>query len=218
MDRVMKDEHSGPMASAQDITERKLVEEALRASEIRYRRLFESAKDGILILNAETGMVVDVNPFLVDLLGMSHDAFLGKKIWELGFFKDIVANQDKFTELRQKEYIRYDDKALEASDGRRIEVEFVSNVYLVNHHKVVQCNIRDMTERKRAAAAVRRSEENYRALVRTAQDGFWLLDAHGRFLDVNLAYCNLTGYSRERLLAMRIPDLEAAESPEQVQR
>ena len=104
----------------------------LRASEVRYRRLFEAAKDGILILDAETGMVVDVNPFLVQLLGISKEAFLGKKIWELGFFKDIVANYDHFKELQEEEYIRYDDKPLKTADGRRIDVEFVSNVYQVD--------------------------------------------------------------------------------------
>jgi PAS domain S-box-containing protein len=124
-------------------------EELLRASEARYRRLFEAAKDGVLILDAETGVVVDVNPFLVQLLGLSKEALLGNRIWELGFFKDIVANYDYFKELQEKQYIRYEDKPLETADGRRIDVEFVSNVYQVNHQKVIQCNIRDITERKR---------------------------------------------------------------------
>ena len=100
-------------------------------------------------------MVVDVNPFLVELLGFSREAFLGKKVWELGFFKDIVANQDNFTELQQKGYVRYEDMALETCNGQRREVEFVSNVYLVNHHKVIQCNIRDISERKRAAEKIK---------------------------------------------------------------
>lgn len=100
--------------------------EALRASELRYRRLFESAKDGILILDAGTGMVVDVNPFLIELLGISHDAFLGRKIWELGIFKDVAANEAKFAELQAQEYVRYEDLPLETADGRQIAVEFVS--------------------------------------------------------------------------------------------
>ena len=97
-------------------------EEALRTSELRYRRLFESAKDGILILDADTGMVVDVNPFLIALLGYSREQFLEKAIWELGFFKDIVANKASFEELWETKYIRYADKPLEAADGRRINV------------------------------------------------------------------------------------------------
>ncbi len=131
-----------------DITERKLTEAALIASEIRYRRLFESAKDGILILDAETGMIVDVNPFLIELLGYSKEQFIEKEVWNIGFFKDIVANKDKFLELQQKEYVRYEDLPLEAENGRKINVEFVSNVYLVDNHKVIQCNIRDITKRK----------------------------------------------------------------------
>jgi PAS domain S-box-containing protein len=129
---------------------RKRAEEALSVAEIRYRRLFEMAKDGILILDAETGMIVDVNPFLVEMLGFSHEQFLGKKIWEIGFFKDIVKNKINFLELQQKEYIRYEDLPLETADGRRIDVEFISNVYWVDHQKVIQCNIRDITERKQA--------------------------------------------------------------------
>jgi PAS domain S-box-containing protein len=134
--------------------------EALLASEVRYRRLFEAAQDGILILDAETGIVVDVNPFLVKLLGFPREAFLGKEVWELGFFKDIVANRDNFSKLQEKEYIRYDDKPLETSDGRRVEVEFVSNVYWVNHHKVIQCNIRDISERK----ALEEQRPSFRAM------------------------------------------------------
>jgi len=133
--------------------------EAMRASEARYRRLFETAQNGILILDAGTGMVVDVNPFLVKLLGFSRQQFLGKKIWELGFAKDIIANQAGFAELQEKKYVRYEDMPLETADGRRIDVEFVSNVYEVNHHPVVQCNICDISERKMAKDALRRRSE-----------------------------------------------------------
>jgi PAS domain S-box-containing protein len=137
-----------------DLTDRKRAEQAMRDSEVQYRRLFETAKDGILILDAETGIIVDVNPFLVEMLGYSHEQLLGKRIWELGLFKDVVANQANFVSLQQQEYIRYEDLPLETISGQRRNVEFVSNVYQVDHHKVIQCNIRDITERKRAQEAL----------------------------------------------------------------
>ena len=160
------------------ITERKRAEEMLMASEVRYRRLFEAARDGILILDAETGMIVDVNPFLIKLLGFSHAEFLGKKIWELGFLKDVFASQANFAELQWKKYIRYENLPLETADGRQIEVEFVSNVYQVNHSKVIQCNIRDITERKRAeqeiAMLARFPAENPNPILRVEPNGMIL--------------------------------------------
>jgi PAS domain S-box-containing protein len=133
-----------------DQTAERAAQDALQASELRYRRLFEAAKDGILIVAAETGIVLDVNPFLADLLGFTRVQVVGKTLWELGFLKDVAANQAKFAELCREQYVRYENLPLEAADGRRLDVEFVSNVYRVDHRQVIQCNIRDNTERRRA--------------------------------------------------------------------
>lgn len=127
-------------------------------SEMRYRRLFEAAQDGILILNADTGAVTDVNPFLMTMLGYTHGEFIGKKLWEVGAFKDITASQDAFEALQKNKYIRYKDLPLRTKDGRLVQVEFVSNVYLVNDEKVIQCNIRDITEYKQAQDALLKSQ------------------------------------------------------------
>jgi PAS domain S-box-containing protein len=132
-------------------------EQAIRASELSYRRLFEAAKDGILILEADTGRISDVNPFLLEMLGFSHDEMVGKPIWELGPFKDIVSNKAKFEQLQQDGYVRYEDLPLETRDGRRIAVEFVSNVYHADDRNVIQCNIRDITARRQAEERLKAS-------------------------------------------------------------
>ncbi|MBN1431546.1 MAG: PAS domain-containing protein, partial [Methanomicrobiaceae archaeon] len=141
--------------NGRDITGRKLAEETQQASEIRYRRLFETAQDGILILDAETGQIVEVNPYFIKMLGFSREQFLGKKIWEIGLFKDILANKENFEKLQKKKYMRYENLPIQTAEGMTIAVEFVSNVYKVNEKKVIQCNIRDITERKLAENQIR---------------------------------------------------------------
>ena len=121
-------------------------EKTLHESEISNRSFFESAKEGILILDVDTGKIVDVNPYLIRLLGYSKEQFIEKAIWEIGFFKDIIANKDKFLELQQKEFIRYENLPLETAEGKKINVEFISNVFTVNNNKVIQCFIREIND------------------------------------------------------------------------
>jgi two-component system CheB/CheR fusion protein len=149
--RTTDDRIDGLVITLIDITIAKKLEievgkanEKLAVSETRYRNIFEMAKDGIILLEAETGKIVDVNPFLIELLGYSKEQFVEKSIWQIGFLKDIVANKDKFIELQQKEIVRYENLPLETSEGRKINVEFVSNVYLVANVKVIQCFIREI--------------------------------------------------------------------------
>ena len=150
------------LLAIEDITDRRQVEAAMKVSEVRYRRLFQSAKDGILILDAESGKVIDANPFMTALLGYTHDEFLGKELWEIGLFRDINENRAAYRELQEKGYVRYEHLPLENRNGHKIEVEFVSNVYAENEQQVVQCNIRDITERSRLQ---RLTQEQAAALV-----------------------------------------------------
>ena len=143
------------LLAIEDVTERRRAAEALALSEVRYRRLFETAQDGILLVDPDTRRIFDANPFLTDLLGYSHDDLVGKELWEIGLFRDIESNKAAFRTLQEKGYIRYEDLPLRTHDGRGIEVEFVSNVYDVGDTRVIQCNIRDVTDRKRAEDALR---------------------------------------------------------------
>ena len=143
------------------------ADDALRASELSYRRLFEAAQDGILILDVGTGRITDVNPFLIKLLGFSRVEMLGKTVGELSPFKDIVTNQVMLERLQEHGYVRYENLPLETIDGRNIAVEFVCNVYQAGDKKVIQCNIRDITERKKAELQVNQELER-RVIERTA--------------------------------------------------
>jgi PAS domain S-box-containing protein len=147
------------VAIKHDITEKTLAQVALQASELRYRRLFESAQDGILILDADSGHIVDVNPFLIEMLGYSREDFLDKELWQLGFFKDMVDSKVAFVELQEQGFIRYDDLPLKTRDGTVKQVEFVSNSYLVDGSRVIQCNIRNITEHKRAEKALKETNQ-----------------------------------------------------------
>lgn len=126
----------------------------IRFSEMRYRRLFESARDGILILNATTAEIEDVNPFLIEMLSYTREEFLEKKLWEISSFKDTKLNINVFKELQETKYIRYDDLPLETKDGRQISVEFVSNLYECDGIDIIQCNIRDNSKRNLAEIAL----------------------------------------------------------------
>ena len=177
------------------VSETAQLERSLRNSELRYRRLFESAQDGILILDAQTGSISDVNPYLIAMLGYSREEFVEKKLWEVGSFRDVEASRNSFLALQKDQFIRYDNLPLKTKDGNLIQVEFVSNVYLVGDEKVIQCNIRDVSDRKRAEAALRAKQEAHWSLIENLEDHWSLIKqlpvgvvVHGP--DTRIVLCN----------------------------
>ena len=187
------------------------MEDTLRDSELRYRRLFETAQDAILILDFDTGKILDVNPYLMGMLGYSHEEFIEKYLWEVSPFKDTALNKEAFAKLQQAGYVRYEDLPLETSDGRSIAVEFVSNSYPVSGKTFIQCNIRDITERKnvqkKAEQALKESEQRYRALFEESIDGVYSVLRDGEITDANASFCELFGYTREAMIGKDIREL-----------
>ena len=134
-----------------DVSYQRRAEHEWELSEFRYRRLFDSAEDGIMILDAITAKVLDVNPFMADLLDYPRVHFLGQELWELGVFEDAEMSKKAMATLQRLGRIRYEDLPLQHKDGRHIPVEFVGNVYPEGRRNAIQCNIRDITLRRRHA-------------------------------------------------------------------
>jgi two-component system cell cycle sensor histidine kinase/response regulator CckA len=174
--------------------------DALQASELRYRRLFETAQDGILILDADTGVIVDANPFIMSMLDYSLADFVGKELWEIGLFKDIDAAREAFLELQAVGYIRYDDLPLRTSSGRQIAVEFVSNRYQVGKSSVIQCNIRETTKRKQTEDSLRKSERLIRNLVELLPHRIIVKDRNSKTLFCNSNYARDVGLPVEEII------------------
>ena len=179
-------------------------EHALQQSELRYRRVFECAHDGILILNADTGRIEDANPFMTELLGYTHDQFLGRRIWEIGLFEDIEQSKAAFRELQEKGYIRYEDLPLQDKNGVHRQVEFVSNVYDVGDQKAIQCNIRDITERKLAEHQL----AYFSAIVNASQDAIIGKTLEFIVTSWNVGAERLYGYTAEEAIGEPIGMLQ----------
>ncbi|MEO5819751.1 MAG: PAS domain S-box protein [Vicinamibacteraceae bacterium] len=194
-----------------DITTRKAADDEVRSSEEKYRRLFEAAKDGILIVDARTGHVVDANPFMSELTGYARGDFVGKYLWDIGPFADIAASKASFAELQAQDFVRYDDLPLKTADGRMVDVEFVSNVYLVHGTRVIQCNVRDITARKRMEREARLRE---RAIAAVSQ-GILITDALAP--DQPIVYASpgftaITGYSADEAMGRNCRFLQGPDS------
>ena len=178
---------------------------ALRGSEIRYRRLFEAAQDGILLINAKSGQIEDANPYLTAMLGYSHDELLGKKLWDVGAFVDIEKSTEMFERLQVEGYVRYHDLPLKTKTGALISVEFVSNAYDCAGVRVIQCNIRNFTEQRMAEDQVRKLS----LVVEQSPVAIVIANLGDEIEYVNAALLRNSGYSSGELLGRQTRMLQS---------
>lgn len=199
-----------------DMMARKRTEEALARSERRFRALYELSTDALMLLD-ENGYL-DCNNAAVQIFGardkaqvcFRHPADLSPACQPCGTDSLILANRRIATAMKESS-LRFEWMHKRLDTGELFPAEVLLSRMDLDDRPVLQASVRDVTKRKQL-------EQEYRTIVSTAMDGFWMVDKSGRFLDVNAAYCDLIGYSREELLNMRIQDVEAAESPEDTAR
>jgi PAS domain S-box-containing protein len=185
--------------------------DALRRSESRYRRLFETARDGILLLNADTAQIEDVNPYLVELLGYSHTKFLGKKLWEVGAFADIAESKEMFAILQEQGYVRYQTLPLKTATGTKIDVEIVANSYDCEGIKVIQCNIRDMTAHAAADLVLR----EFKTIVDASDDAIISKSLAGSIRSWNPGAARLFGYTAAEAIGQTMAIIIPPDRPDE---
>jgi PAS domain S-box-containing protein len=137
---------------------------------------------------------------LTELLGYTREQLLGQELWQIGLFKDREANLEALRELQEKGFIRYETVPLHTKNGQRREVEFVSNLYQANGHKIIQCNIRDITERKRAEEALL----HLAAIVESSDDAILGKNLEGIITSWNGAAERMYGYRAEEMVGQPV--------------
>ncbi len=188
--------------------------ELLKESETRYRRLFEAAKDGVLLIDFNTGVILDVNPFLIELLGYPKSEFLKKKLWDVGVFKNAAISKDRFSELQNQEFVRHECLPFQTKEGKKIFVECVSNTYLVGDKKRIQCNIRDITERKEAQDALERAAQDWQITFDAASDMIMQLDRQMNIVKANRAVSEILGLPINEIIGKKCHKLiHGSDSP-----
>jgi PAS domain S-box-containing protein len=198
------------LLAIEDITELKQLESLLIDSEEQYRRLFETASDGIILLEKREGKITQANPATEKLLGYTEKESIGNKLQNIGVVLDTSDFQTTMRNLNKSGIINYRNVKVETKSGQHIDTE----IYLVDRAKLVQCNIRDVTGRKQTQEALRESEKKYRLVVDNMADVVAVIDMNLRFTYVSPSIIRLRGYTVEEAMAQT---LEQTMTPESLQ-
>ena len=196
-----------------EIAERIKIEGSLRESEARFRALLRAASDGIHVLD-KNGNVVEVNDAFCRMLGYTREELLQLNVRDWDAQRSPEELAAKCNELITGSGVF--ETRHRRKDGTVLEVEVGGVGMTLDNRRLICASARDITDRKRAEELLRENDERYQALIRTSMDGFWICNPEGRLLDVNDAYCAMSGYPREELLSKSISNLDCTESPEQV--
>ncbi len=192
------------LLAIEDITERKRLQEELKESEQRYRRAFETSRDGLLLVHKTEADILNSNESAQELLGYSHGELLKKKLWEIGVTKDAKDFRGMMSNLEKDGIVNYEDALIKTKNGLNIN----SEVFLVNRAKVAQCNIRNITMRKETEAVLKESEMRFKTIFNESIDGMLLAEVNSkRFSMCNPAICKMLGYTEEELMSIRVNDI-----------
>jgi PAS domain S-box-containing protein len=191
------------LLAIEDVTERKRLEDLLTESEMRYRRIFETASDGIVLLEKNEGHIVHANPAAEKMLGYSEGEYVGKMLQDIGVSLDMSDFRTIMQSLNKNGIINYDDVEVRTKSGHSINTE----IYMVDRAKLAQCNIRDVTERKRADEKLKEEKAFIESALNTLKDIFFVFDLEGRFLRWNEAMIAVSGYIDTEIALMKPVDL-----------
>ena len=184
------------LLAIEDVTERH------EQAEVRYQRMFETATDGMLICDAETEKIIDVNPGLLELLDYRREQIVGRTLGELDAFQTVGNGNTIVAEAKDKESVHYDGASLRSAAGRVIQADIVASRYALGSRLVVQMNIRDVTSRNRALDDLQ-SEARFRVFVESVRDyALFQVDPNGLISSWNLGAERLLGYSQAEIIGL----------------
>ncbi len=196
--RIPRLEARTVLLAIEDVTKRR------QEAEIRYGRLFEASKDGILLIDVEAGSIMDINPYMLELTGYPREEFVGRRLNQTAPFREAPFSRQLMQELMGKDVVRYDDVPLIARDGRRLELQITANRYLVGTRQVIQMNVRDTTDR----AALRESQRSFRLFVESVRDyAMFQMDPSGNITSWNAGAERILGYTETEILGQPLSRL-----------